>query len=90
MVGRIGPGKPEQSTYASTTQALEQLELLCRQLRLTGPLVRLRQAVMGLRQIGREPRGVPQFLNRLGIPLLVRQQDAELEERLLLARRSQS
>src|SRR5262245_4516759 len=74
------PSANARRSRQSAAESLEDFELFRRQLRLAGALVRLRQAVVRLRQIGREPRRVPQLLNRLRVPLLVREQDAELEE----------
>jgi len=49
---------------------------------LTGALVRLRKPVVRLREIGLQPRGGPQLLDRFAVSLLIGEQDAELEKAL--------
>jgi hypothetical protein len=63
-------------------EPLEDLDLFGGQRLLAGPLVRLRKAIVRLGQIGLQTRCVAQLLNRLGVSLLVREQDAELQEAL--------
>ena len=63
-------------------ELLEDLELFRGQLVLTRALVGLGQPVVRLRQGGLQPRGVLQLLNRFLVPLLVREENPELEEAL--------